>query len=338
MNMFLLVGFSFCLLTCFYVFFAKGEYGPVDNKISIIERSVWSVAILGIAIVLYIKVGDARAIQPEMTSSQLIEKNLEIARHNPASLENWNNLGRAYLLEQNYVHAYMAYTESEQLDQTDNQLNVDERLKWITGLAEARILAQQGGVDEISKDLIERALLLGPDHPKALWYGGLSAAQRNEFHIAQNLWKKLLAKNPPESLQKVVQARLDSLKTFLDVAVDQWTIKMDISLAQSLLNEQTADSRVFASLRQKENSPPLVARAYSLNELDQTVLLSSSDSISGMGQGNIPDIEWDDPVTLTLVWSPGGNALAANNIRISTAIEASDLDSVLAFKLGEDNK
>lgn len=338
MNAFLIVGFGFCLLTCFFVFFAKGGPATGNNKISIIERSVWCVIILGGAILLYIRVGDTDVLQPEISSSKQVSSNLEIARRNPASLENWNNLGRAYLLEQNYVHAYMAYTESEQLDQTDKLLNVDERLKWITGLAEARILAQQGGVDEISRDLIERALLIGPDHPKALWYGGLSAAQGEQFHIAQNLWEKLLAQNPPESLQKVVQSRLDSLKPYLEMPPDQWAIKLDISLAQSLLKEQTTDSRVYASLRQKVNSPPLVAKAYRVDQLNQTVLLSSSDAIKGMRIGDTSVIDWDKPVTLTLVWSPDGNALAANNIRLSSLVQTSDLDSVLAFSLGVDNK
>lgn len=339
MSLFIIIALGICTATGFYVLRPFSQTESSSEQVSRIERFVWFFIVLIVAVMLYLKVGDSNALKFEHSDSDSIASQLSKTRDDPASVIEWNELGRSYLLEQKYINAYMAYTEAEKLDTHAGNFDefsgdLDERLKWLTGLAEARILAQKGGVDNTSNDLIKRALSINPENPKVLWYGGLAAAQFNDLPNAKMYWTKLLALNPPEALRNVVKIRLDAIDQLLtETTASYWELKMNVKLDAELSKVQTAESRVYASIRQLQGQPPLAAHAYPVDALRDTLVLSSNDAISGMS-GN-RTVNWDEPVYLSLIWSPGGQAIASDNVRLSAELTRSNLESISNYTLAE---
>ena len=339
MNLFLIIALVVSGLAIYVVLF------PVPKKIPLTNKILFSLLALISITLLLIKVVDFSAIDNKETFSQNLNTDLHKARQEPNNILAWNDLGRAFTLEKEYVHAYMAFTQSEQLDSyvgldIDKQQALSERLIWLMGLAEARILAQGGGVDENANELIQRSLQINDKHPKALWYGGLAAAQRANYSVAQQLWNKLLQQNPPDPLKDVLQNRLNSLDEFLvsensKQQLESWELSFKLSISQQLLQNQTLKSKFFASLRQGKQSPPIIAKSfdainYSASN-DKLIKLSQLDKIQGMATER--SIDWDKPSTLTLIWAKNGNVLDEANVRNEHEITRQNLDSVIEYTL-----
>lgn len=339
MNIFLIISTTLICLSFYLVFFIGSQ------KVSLVKKVLFSLVSIGSIALLLVKVVDFSAIDKKETFSQEVNTELQKARAEPNSIAAWNDLGRAYILEKEYLHAYMAFTQSEQLDsfvglESDEQKISSERMKWLTGLAEARILAQGGGVDDSANEFIQRSLLLDDQHPKALWYGGLAAAQRANYSLAQQLWEKLIQQNPPQQLKDVIQNRLDSLAKLKDSeenkqTLNPWVLSFKFTVAEKLLLTQTSKSKVFVSLRQEQGSPPIIAKSFAATEftaLTENILsLSQNDKIRGMASER--SIDWDNPITLTLIWAKNGNVLDEANVRNEHAITRQNLDSVFEYTL-----
>ena len=339
MNIFLFITSVTTLLALFLVFFSS------TKNLSLISKIFFSlISITSIATLLFMVV-DFTALDRQKVYSQDISTKLQTARQAPNNIATWNDLGRSYLLDKEYVHAYMAYTESEQLDSyvglgIDEQQARIERLKWLTGLAEARIQAQGGGVDEEANEFIQRSLEIDEQYPKALWYGGLAAAQRANYSRAQELWNKLVAQNPPDALKAALQKRLNSLEGLLETdaasqLVIPWKLNFKLIISDRLLQSQTPQSRVYASLRQIKQSPPIIAKSFDVKQLlskkDNILSLTQNDKISGMAVAQ--SIDWTKSSTLTLIWAKNGMALDAENVRLELDISQQNLNSVFEYTL-----
>lgn len=337
MTVFFVVSTLITLISLLAIFFLVKEKLPTLKKSILIFTSLASI------ILLLVKVTDFVALNtPPQFSAEANSEHIN-ARTNPSSIKAWNELGRKYLLEKEYINSYMAYSESEQLDSfvglgLDAQEAMIERLKWMTGLAEARILAQGGSIDGKSDELIERTLELDSEHPKALWYGGLAAAQKANFVSAQLYWNKLLEQNPPDALRSVVERRLNSVNQLLLAEKDNedqnWQLKFILNISDELLANYTKNSRVFVSLKQgPEPSAPFIAKAFTVQEMQNSkvISLSMNDRIPGMS--NRASVDWDVPMTLSLQWSLQGVAIAADNKRLDVKISRSSLDRVFEYTL-----
>lgn len=80
------------------------------------------------------------------------------------------------------------------------------------GYAEALILADQRTLTTSAADLLEFALTELPDDPRALWYGGVSAAARGMNDVAIQRFAKLLQNETlPDNMRMVVQEQLAQL-------------------------------------------------------------------------------------------------------------------------------
>ncbi|MBT8142840.1 MAG: hypothetical protein HKN88_08555 [Gammaproteobacteria bacterium] len=281
--------------------------------------------LLGLAgiIFLFQQVKQQEAVIKPTGKNSDTQQALAEAQNNPGSVEKWNALGRKLILEREYLYAYLAYSESQQLDQFAplTATKRGSRIDWLTGLAESRILARQGAIDEDSYNLIEQASELAENNPKVLWYGGLAAAQRGNTQLAKQRWELLLRQNPPQALQNVVIKRLDSL----------WEMKLEISLAPELVSQSQAQSRIFLSLRQPETAPPVVAKSLSINDLNKPVNLDYRNTIAQMSDKS--QLNWDKPVSLSIIWSPQGSANAAGNIKRSQTVTREQLKSALNVEI-----
>jgi len=112
---------------------------------------------------------------------------------NPEEGEGWALLGRSYRVLGRYDAAVQAYAEAAKRLPPNAQLFAD----WAEaiGAAQGRSLAGQ------PSELLERAIKLDPDNPKALALLGAAAMERGDKAAAVASWTKLRSVLPPDSPQ-----------------------------------------------------------------------------------------------------------------------------------------
>jgi len=359
---------SLFLVTGFVFTFLRSKASQYD-----IKKSVLLFAVL-VCIGLFLNAQNQSVIDNSDPNTSSIEDSQKIKElkvkieNNPLSVELWNQLGREYILDQNFEKAYQAFNESQQVDfaalfdgydaaqsKTISDSVRFERLKWLTGLSEARILAQGGRIDDESEKFLSLAMKLDPNNPKGLWYSGLNAAQKGEFQTAKKFWQTLQAQNPPGSLGNVLAARLNGLEQVIaetDRAqenqtnqnaikpasdsnnirnTEQWELRLKLVLAEAFSQSATEETQIFISVQQGSNQPPIAAKKISLEEVAEVISLSSENSISSMrGQQNI---NWDKPLRLNIIWSPKGKVGEKDNINFASLINRDNLAGVNEFIL-----
>jgi cytochrome c-type biogenesis protein CcmH len=147
---------------------------------------------------------DPRAVQAqaaengEVTMAQVEEmvgvlaKRLEgQATPQPGDAVGWSMLARSYAFLQRFPEASRAYERALALDPKNAQLLADA----------ADVLAAVQGQQLAGEPmrLIEQALQVDPNHPKALALAGSAAFERKEFASAIALWTKARQFVPPDS-------------------------------------------------------------------------------------------------------------------------------------------
>lgn len=127
----------------------------------------------------------------------------QLHRH-PRDLDSWLRLGQAYVILQEYPLAVRAFGHADQV--------ADGRsAPALVGEAEAMILIRDSSLDGRAGQLIERALVLDPDSPKALFFGAAEALRRGELPLARSRFSKLLAMDPPANVQVVLKQEIAAI-------------------------------------------------------------------------------------------------------------------------------
>jgi cytochrome c-type biogenesis protein CcmH len=188
-----------------------------------------------IAIALYVRIGNPGALSASSASStaatrssaggpalpmgdgqmsqQQIEKNVESLaqrlQENPADPAGWTMLGRSYITLEKYSEASNAYAKATTLKPDDADLWAD--YAFAMGMANGRRLQGQ------PQELINRALQLDPENPKALELAGSAAFEAKNYGDAIKYWQRLQEKAPRNSeLALALQERIDQAKSLLD--------------------------------------------------------------------------------------------------------------------------
>jgi cytochrome c-type biogenesis protein CcmH len=177
-----------------------------------------------IAVPAYLEVGNRQAImrrpaitqqQPVMgtaeqqRSQQQIEASVTaLARRlqqNPNDGDGWTMLANSYTSLEKYSEAAAAYEKATTLKPNDAGLLVDYAIAL--AMISNRTLAGK------PSELIERALRIDPENPKALQLAGGAAYEAKEYEKAIGYWQRLLAKTPPESdLGQMLSQRIADAK------------------------------------------------------------------------------------------------------------------------------
>ncbi len=183
-----------------------------------------------IAIALYIQVGNPAALsgasasvrsptqapfagasQPSgQMTQQAIEANVaKLAKRleqNPGDVQGWTMLGRSYVTLEKYSEASNAYAKASALKSDDAELLSD--YAFALGMANGQRLQGQ------PLELINKALKLDPENPKALELAGSAAFEAKNYSQAINYWQKLLQKTPADSeLAQVLSRRINEAKS-----------------------------------------------------------------------------------------------------------------------------
>lgn len=238
------------------------------------------------------KIEQAR-VDPEVANALALDHGLtQLKSHlerQPDDAEAWARLGEIELSRNRAQAAASAYARATAL--------VPDRGDWWAAEGEALAILQSHDLRGAPAGRFERALVLSPNDSKALFYGGLVAAQTGDFALASQRWNRLRQRNdlPP------------GVATFIESSLAQWA---------GLSDEEGEPTEVQPSDQALPSAPP--------SSVSVTLTLAT-------GRGAPP------PAlnTLTVFARPvgGGMPLAVRRQTISTAdfplaISLSDADAM----------
>lgn len=160
------------------------------------------------AVGIYLQVGrpDALAMPQELLAAAatptdhgpseedipaMVERLAERLRTQPDDVEGWHMLARSYGAMDRYDDAAKAYARLAELLPQDAGVLAD--------YADALATAQDGKLAGEAERLIERALALDPQQPKALALSGSAAFARGDFARAEKQWLAVLPLVPEDS-------------------------------------------------------------------------------------------------------------------------------------------
>jgi cytochrome c-type biogenesis protein CcmH len=202
----------------------------------------------------------------------------------PDDLQGWLLLGRAYTQLRQFPDAQRAYRAALELDQ-----NSDAKL----GLAETEILMDRTTLAGDAGDLVEEVLAAEPDNPKALFYGGMVARERNDLDAFRQRWERLLDMSPPEDIRKLIVDQLVRLGSdvpsvadtggdaTVPSAPDQGAgIDVRVSVADELAQNIEPGATVFLVAREPNRpGPPIAAVRENAAALPLLIRITDADAM-----------------------------------------------------------
>lgn len=219
---------------------------------------------------------------------------------NPEDLAGWKMLARSHATMQNYGAAAAAYERVMSLEG-------GQVAQTLLDLALALANRDQRPIEGRTSDLIENALVLEPNNQAALFYGGMAAANREDFEVAANRWEKLLGMNPPENIRETlamnvsiwrgeepapVQAAPEPEEAVSETIPDA-ILTARVALSDEAMRAIGRDAVVFVIARDPVvPTPPIAVKRHMLSELPVVVGLSDSDSmVAGRNLSAFAEIE-----------------------------------------------
>jgi cytochrome c-type biogenesis protein CcmH len=265
-----------------------GEAGdsPGERRLA---SGIVSVAIVVIAIGMYAHLSnwnwhDAEEASAQTATVDSMLKQLEAKlAGNPEDLQGWLLLGRSNVALQRFGAAADAYQRAYDLTKGEN-------LEAVIGLGEALALLDQNSLMGRAGELFETALAKAPTNPKALWYGSVAALQKGDLRTARDRLQGLLAQNPPEQLQAMLQRQVQDLNEQLGEsaegaqagasAAQNRVIRVAVSIAPAIQQQLTGSTPLFILARDPAApGPPLAVERHDSSELPLTVELTSADAM-----------------------------------------------------------
>jgi cytochrome c-type biogenesis protein CcmH len=267
------------------------------------ERRVSGVAVAMLvpllAIVMYAGLSnwDWNAAGMEQTQAANMEE--AVARleaklaEDPKNLEGWLMLGRSYTAISRYPRAADAFQQAYDLSQGQN-------VEAIIGLGEALALTDEASLTGRAGKLFETALVMAPNHPKALWYGSIASLRSGDLRQARDRLQLLMAQNPPEEFRGVLERQLQDLNQQLGeggeaaqpaapamaqgseqpAAAGSRSIKVSVSIAPQLQQQLSGSVPLFILARDPAaGGPPLAVQRHSSSNLPLTVELTEGDAM-----------------------------------------------------------
>lgn len=244
---------------------------------------------VAVPLLLYWQLGNWRAgvegiRQASVDSVEQMVATLATRLHNqdPNDLQGWKMLGHAYLLMGRYADAEDAYGHALKLADGKNA-------EVLAGYGESVALADPKQFMQLGMPAIEQALVLAPNNPQALWYGGLGALERGDKTLAVSRWQALLAQDPPAEYRAVIEKSIAAIGASATprvpatgaAAAGSTEIHVRVTLAAKLRGKVSPDETlfVFAVAAGQSGGPPLLARRFEVRNLPLEMTLNSADVV-----------------------------------------------------------
>jgi len=226
----------------------------------------------------------------------------------PDDLGGWLLLGNTYLQLQRPADAQNAFARARQLVPDDVQAKL--------GIAEAMTLQNRDALAGEAGELVEQVLLVEPDSPRALWYGGLAALARGDNQSVKQRWERLLELDPPDAVRRVVSEQLANLgfaappasSASAPAATGQGTaIEVRVSVLDALREQMAPNAVLFLVARDGAGAggPPVAAVREQAGGLPRVLRISDANAmLAGRNLSQLSSIR------LIARVSNGGDALA----------------------------
>ena len=178
----------------------------------IITTAVVILAIPLTAISLYMLLGDTRGLLPQSQLASVTQSHSQdmagmppshteiksvvdnlIARlkENPADIEGWVMLGRTYAIMGQFNEASATYAKLIEM--------IPDSAQLLSDYADVLAMTNNGSLVGKPAELINKALEIDPDYPKALALAGTIEFEQKNYEQAATFWEKLLSVIPPDS-------------------------------------------------------------------------------------------------------------------------------------------
>ncbi|MBU1192215.1 MAG: c-type cytochrome biogenesis protein CcmI [Gammaproteobacteria bacterium] len=148
---------------------------------------------------------------PLIATDVSIETRVIRTTENPNDGQAWLDLAQAYRSHRDFAAASEAFAKARQLLPANADLLAD--------YADALAAANGQRLEGEPAALVDAALQLDQDHPKALWLAATAAMQRNDTQQARDYWLHLQRLLPEDSADRRVIDR--NLAAFGDAATDE---------------------------------------------------------------------------------------------------------------------
>ncbi len=139
--------------------------------------------------------GDAAAIAARQRSleqiASMVDTLAERMKSRPDDAEGWTMLARSYTLVGRFAESLPAYRRASELQPANAGLLADH--------ADASAASQGTLANPETMQLLERALAIDPQQPKALALAGTLAYERGDFAAAAGHWQRIVDALPPGS-------------------------------------------------------------------------------------------------------------------------------------------
>lgn len=273
---------------------ARPARSPVTAVVSVVVVPV-------LAVGLYLMLGNPGAVVPPPAVPQtmggaraFVAENLEALESrvetSPDDAEAWKMLGTAYLVLERAGDAARAFAEAVRAGGEQPALLVQQ--------ARALALANGGRFGADASELLRRVLELEPDHPRALWFTGLAAAQRGEPEAAREAWNHLLALAPPgSSVTGMIEDAIAGLGLPVaggqQPAVADAAVNVQVTLPEELREGLSPDTTVFVLARAADGPPaPLAVQRLTVADLPAMIRLDDSMAMRpGLALSNFERVE-----------------------------------------------
>ncbi len=250
------------------------------------------------AVVMYAALSnwDWKAVQVQATQAADLEeaiKGLEAKlAQNPDNVEGWFMLGRSYMHIERYPRAVDAFQQAYNLSKGEN-------VEVVVALGEALALTDEASLTGRAGQLFDAALGMAPNHPKALWYGGIAALRSGDLRRGRDRLQLLMAQNPPAEVRGVIERQIQDLDEQLSeggasastapqapasqaapAAAGSRTIQVSVSLSPQLRQQVSGTLPLFVLARDPSaGGPPLAVQRHSSADLPLNVTLTESDAM-----------------------------------------------------------
>ncbi len=256
------------------------------------QQSRWIAALVLVACVpigaaaLYYFLGNPAAMTPSSASGDpakdpqvlaMVDQLAKKLQANPEDGSGWAMLARSYRALGRFEPAALAYGEAAR--------RLPPSAPLLTDWAESAAQAQGRSLAGQPSELLDRALKLDPNYPKALALGGAAAMERNDPAAAAVLWKRLQQHLPPGSPEAAqvdsVLAKLEGAASTATAAASGTSIEGRVQLDPKLAARVAPGDTVFIFARDPEGPRmPLAAMKITVADLPKSFALNDAMAMS----------------------------------------------------------
>jgi cytochrome c-type biogenesis protein CcmH len=134
----------------------------------------------------------------------MVERLVHQLNDHPDDLAGWLLLGRSYVQLEEYPLAVRAFDRADRV--------ADGRsAEALIGEANALVLIDDSELTGQAGALIERALVIDPTSPQALFFGAAAALRRGDLPLARARFTRLLGLNPPAEVKAILQQEISRI-------------------------------------------------------------------------------------------------------------------------------